>query len=443
LTGRSRGSSSAAGATGIAAAAVLSLVGLTVGVQDVAQDKVQDDARDVVLDVDPGSGAQTPVQETTPDRPPLSVFLDRPDPFRPAFGEVEMEATVVTQIPVERVVFYVDGIVVGERTEPPWKVTVGVGSGNAEHRFEVIAHGEGGITASAVATTPAIRVDDEVKISLQQLYVTVTDRTSGERVLSLRSGDFEILDEGRSQKLVTFARGDIPFTSIVLLDSSVSMEGAKLRSAVEGAAAFFGGMRGLDEGKLLVFSDRILHTTPFTTVPEVLTAGLSGIRARGGTAVADHVYLALQQIEARQGRRVVVLLSDGVDSHSVLRMERVLERARRSQALIYWLQLPYREGADPDELPSLRGFWRTAEEYRQQFEMLRRVVEESAGRVRVLESAGDIEPAFREILRELREQYVLGYYPSVARHDGSFRRVRVKVDRAGTDVRCQSGYLDL
>lgn len=374
--------------------------------------------------------------------PPLRVFLDRPDPFEPAFGELEMKATVVSRIPVERVVFYVDGVVVGEMEEPPYEMTVNVGARNVEHRFEVIAHGEGGVTASASASTPAIRVDEEVKVSLQQLYVTVTERDGGERVLTLQPEDFEIFDEGRRQELVTFARGDIPFTSMVLLDSSVSMEGAKLRAAIQGASAFFEGMRSHDEGKLLVFSDRVLHTTPFTTVPEVLTVGLSRVTARGGTAVADHLYLALQQIEARQGRRVVVLLSDGVDSHSVLRMARVLERARRSQALIYWLQLPYTEGGG-EELPSLRGYWRTGEEYQEEFERLRQVVEESAGRVRILETVADIEPAFREILRELREQYVLGYYPTRANHDGSFRRVRVEVERAGVDVRCQSGYLDL
>lgn len=386
---------------------------------------------------DPGQGGPRSAEE-----PPLRVFLDRPDPFRPTFGEVEMEATVVAEVPIERVAFYVDGVVMGERTEPPWTLTVNVGVENREHRFEVVVYAEGGLTATASSSTPAIRVDERVDITLQQLYVTVTDRDTGERVLTLQPDDFEIFDEGRVQDRVTFARGDIPFTSMVLLDSSVSMEGVKLRAAVQGASAFFRGMQGLDEGKLLVFSDRVLHTTPFTTVPEVLTAGLPGIHARGGTAVADHLYLALQQIEARQGRRVVVLLSDGVDSHSVLRMARILERARHSQALIYWLQLPYTEGSE-GELPSLRGAWRTAEEYRREFETLRRVVEESAGRIQILGSVADIEPAFREILRELREQYVLGYYPSHARRDGTFRRVRVKVDRSGTDVRCQSGYLDL
>lgn len=376
------------------------------------------------------------------EKEPLRVFLDRPEPFAPVFGEVEMVATVVAETRVERVVFYVDGVAMGERDEPPWRLTVGVGSKNLEHRFEVIAYGTGGRTASASARTPAIRVDEEVRVALQQLYVTVTDRASGEPLLSLGAGDFEISDQGRSQRVVTFEHGDIPFTAVVMVDASLSMEGAKLEAAVQGATWFFDGMRGLDESKLLVFSDRVLRTTPFTTVPEVLTAGLSTIRARGGTAVADHLYFALQQIEARQGRRVVILLSDGVDSHSVLRMGTVLERARRSQALLYWLQLPYTETSGT-EVPDLRGSWRSGEEYRQELETLRRVVEASAGRVQVLQSPEDIEPAFDEILRELREQYVIGYYPSVAKHDGSFRRVRVKVGRPGVDVRCQEGYLDL
>lgn len=378
----------------------------------------------------------------------LRVFVDHPDPFEPVFGQVEIRAAVVSEVPVERLSFYLDGILMGERTEPPWAFTVRVGQENAEHRFEVIAHGAGGRTASASVTTPAVRVDEEVKVSLQQLYVTVT--RDGERVQGLQPEDFEIRDEGRRQELVTFARGDIPFTAVVLLDSSVSMRGRKLRAAIRGARAFFDGMRALDEAKLLVFSDRVLLSSPFTTVPEVLSAGLSSVEARGGSAVADHLYLALQQIEARQGRRVVVLLSDGVDSHSVLDMEAVVERARRSQALVYWLRLPYRRGgagggdAGEGRLPVLRGFWRSPEGYQRQFDLLGRVVEESAGRTAVLVGPEDIEPAFRGILQELREQYVLGYYPEAPRRDGSWRRVEVKVGSRGRyQVRCQAGYLDL
>lgn len=389
-----------------------------------------------------GGPAVTEGQTGEGGDPGIVVFLDRPDPFSPAFGDMEMEAVVQSPVPLVRVVFYVDGIVYGELREPPWQMTVSVGSANAEHTFEVVAHGEGGLTGSASTTTPAIRVDEEVSVTLQQLYVTAT--RDGVRVPDLTPEDFEILDEGQPQTLVTFARGDIPFTSIVLLDSSVSMKGAKLRAAVQGASAFFHGMQPLDESKLLVFSDRVLHTTPFTTFPEVLTTGLGRVEARGGTAAADHLYLALQQIEARQGRRVVVLLSDGVDSHSVLSMADVVAAARRSQALIYWLRLPYRRGAADEggEMPLLRSSWRSSEEYADELGRLRQAVVESAGRIQPLATIDDIEPAFRGILEELRDQYVLGYYPTVSRHDATWRRVRVRVRRPGIEVRSQSGYVD-
>ncbi len=372
----------------------------------------------------------------------IVVTLDRPDPFEPAYGEVEIEAVVSAEEDIERVAFYVDGVVVGELREPPYRLSVDLGEDVGEHRFQVVAYGVSGATGSGSLSTPTFRIDEEVAVALQQLYVTVTQ--DGRRVADLSAEDFAIFDEQRRQTLVTFARGDIPFTAAVLVDASISMEGEKLRSALAGARAFFDRMRPLDEGRLLVFSDRILHATPFTTFPEVLAAGLGRITARGGTALADHLYLALTQLEERQGRRVVILLSDGIDSHSVLAMSDALARARRSQALIYWLQLPYGESAPQsgEELPAIHTAWRDAEGYRQQFELLRQTVAESGGRIRTLSSVGEIADAFGGILAELREQYVLGYYPTAARHDGSWRRVRIRLRRPGARVRARDGYVD-
>ncbi len=372
----------------------------------------------------------------------IFVTLDSPDPFAPAFGKLIITAVVATELEVERVSFYVDGVVVGELTEGPFSLPVDLGSDVSKHTFQVVAYATSGATGEGSMTTPGIRIDEEVAVSLQQLYVTVTRQ--GKRVKDLSQQVFEIIDEGRSQKLITFARGDIPFTAFVLLDSSISMEGEKLSSALAGAKTFFKGMKTLDEGKLLVFSDRILHSTPFTSFPAVLTAGLGQVRARGGSAVSDHLFLALQQMEERQGRRVVILLSDGVDSHSVLPMLRVLKKARRSQALIYWLRLRYRGAASgaSDELPGLRSAWRNESGYQREVQALRQAVEESGGRIQVISSAREIEGAFRGILEELRDQYVLGYYPKISRKDGSWRRVRVRVRRPGVEVRARDGYVD-
>ena len=371
---------------------------------------------------------------------PILVTLDEPSPFEPAFGEVDVLAVVSSEVEVERAVFYLDGIVVHEVAEPPYRARVDVENPGA-HRFEVIVYGKDGSLGSSSVETPALRVDDEVAVTLQQLYVTAT--RGGEPVLDLEPQDFAIIEEGERQELATFARGDIPFSAVVLVDASVSMRGSKLRAALGGAEAFCLGMRPLDEAKLMIFSDRILHASPFTTFSQILTAGLERVRATGGTALADHLYLALKQLEQRQGRRVVILLSDGVDSHSVLGMAEVLATARRSQAQIYWLQVPYSEDAPEAPLPAITTAWRSSEDYREQLELLEETILESGGRARRLASLEDAPDAFREILRELREQYALGYFPRAARHDGHWRRVRVRVRDSSIDLRSRGGYIDM
>lgn len=371
----------------------------------------------------------------------IIVTIYEPVSYAPAIGRVEIVADVVADEPIERVAFYVDGVVVGELTAPPYELDVDLPEENRQHLFEVIAYGASGATGRGDVITPRIRVDEEVTVSLQQLYVTATD--DGERVLDLDSEEFTVLDRGARQRIVTFARGDIPFTATILLDSSESMAGEKLQAALEGARAFIDGMRPLDEGRLMVFSDRILHLSPYTTFPEVLTLGLDSIRARGGTALNDHLYLALRQLEERQGRRVVILLSDGIDSHSVLSMEDALERTRRSQALVYWLRLPFHgEETSEDSRPSLSSPWRNRADHREQFELLKSAVEESGGRIADLGHISEIAPTFRNILQELREQYVLGFYPPDPRHDGSWRRVEVRAARPGVRVRARGGYID-
>ena len=157
--------------------------------------------------------------------------------------------------------FFVDGRFAGRVTTPPYKVRFDVGQQNAEHRIEVVARGAGP-PGEALLVTPGIRVDDEMELTLQQLYVTVTE--DGERVTDVGRSAFTVLDEGQAQELVTFERGDVPLTAVVLLDSSFSMRGEHLRAALRGAGTFVENMRQLDQAKVIVFSDHMLATTPFT-----------------------------------------------------------------------------------------------------------------------------------------------------------------------------------
>jgi len=218
------------------------------------------------------------------------------------------------------------------------------------------------------------------------------------------------------------------------------MKGDRLTAALRGANEFVEGMKPLDQSMVLLFSDRLLRVTEFSEDRDLLSRALTDVEAAGGTSINDHLFLALGQLETEQGRRVVVLFSDGSDVHSVLPMEEVLQKARSSRALIYWIQL--RDPGEASEVREYTSSWRNVEANRREFKALRQAIQESGGRIEVVDSLEGLEEAFAGILKELREQYVLGYYPSEAKHDGAWRNVRVKVDRNNLDVRTREGYFD-
>lgn len=365
----------------------------------------------------------------------LHVSISEPDGLEPVFGEVTLAAVVYPPDEAARVEFLVDGKRVGELTGPPFELSVDVGWENLEHRFEVRAFGRQGERAESVVVTPPIRVDLELDLELQQLYVTVTDGAS--RVRGLRREEFEIVDNGARQQLVTFAGGEVPLAATVLLDASASMTGRRLALALRGAAAFAAASRENDEVAVHLFSDRLLYASPFVGAAAELPAALSDVRADGGTALFDHLYLAVKQLETRQGRRVVVVLSDGLDSHSVLRLRELAWLVRRSGSMIYWLRL---DAAEPQ--PDRYSSWKTADVYHRERRLLGEIVAESGGRILDLQSIDEADGAIAEVIAELRDQYVLGYYPLSNRNDGSWHAVRVRVDRPGARVRVRGGYLD-
>jgi VWFA-related protein len=312
-----------------------------------------------------------------------------------------------------------------------------VGQQNVEHRIEVVAYDKSGATATASLKTGVITSDEEISVALRPLFVTVEQ--GGKRVLDLGRDDFEIFDNGARQQMVTFERGDIPFTAALLLDSSSSMEGGLLETALDGAKSFARSMKSLDEAKLLLFSDRVLLETPFTSAPSILTLGLGSVRAGGGTALNDTMFLGLKRLEARTGRKVMILLSDGADVESVVPMTRVRNLARGSQVVLYWLRL--RDPGAQEGIPSYTA-WRDIEGHQREKALLRDTVLESGGRILEIDDVKEVESALGKVLAELRDQYVLGYYPSSSTGSGSWHEIKVRVRRSGLDVRTHKGYVE-
>ncbi len=370
--------------------------------------------------------------------PALEVGILSPASGVPAFGRVRFIASPRGTEPIVRVEFLLGGRKVGERTAPPWEIEIDSGETNSEKVFRVVAYGRDGARAESTLTAPAVRVDLAMDLELQQLYVTVTK--GGERVLDVPREEFEVRDDGETQDLVTFEHGDVPIAAVLLVDSSQSMQGDRLRAALGGVRAFAKGMAGLDEAALLLFGDHIVHRTAFSGDAQALLDGLDRIQAEGGTALNDHLFLALQLLERRQGRRVVVLLSDGIDVESVLEMSQVLSSVRRSQAIVYWLRLRDPAAAAGDRHLSV---WHGASFHAAELAQLEKAVADSGGRILELARVEDSESAFREVLRELREQVVLGFYPASSKNDGKWHDIQVRLPhRSGYSLRTRAGYYD-
>lgn len=363
----------------------------------------------------------------------MVVSIDRPTFLDPALGEVEVEVSVESQEKIVRVALLVDERPQAILEVAPYRWIVSVGDENSEHTFRVVATDAVGASAEATVTTPRLQADDQVDLELQQLYVSVL--RGGVEAEALERSEFSVEDRGELQELVTFERGDIPLTAMVLLDVSSSMGGSELDIALSSSRSFIEGLQDLDRTMLLMFSDRVIRSTDFTGFKDVLIASLSDVTATGPTALHDHLYMGLKLLERRQGRRVVLLLSDGIDSASVLRASEVSSFASRSQAIVYWLRLP----APGSKISSA---WHDVESYRKQLASLEDLVVHSGGRVLELDGVGEAAAAFAEVLDELRSQYVLGYYPTTRADDGSWHPVKVRVTRPGLKVRTRRGYID-
>ncbi|TNF83168.1 MAG: VWA domain-containing protein [Acidobacteria bacterium] len=364
----------------------------------------------------------------------LPVAIDNPTSNQAVFGEIEVSAVVDAEAEVDRVEFFVNDHLVAVVADPPYRALVDIGEENLDREFRVVAYGIWGDKGTSTVRTRQVEFEAEVEIALKQVYVTIT--RSGDPVTDLDAGDFTVIDNGARRNLVTFERGDVPLTAVLLVDASESMKKGYIEATSNGSRAFLTRMNPLDQAMLMLFSDRTLAASPFSQRTEELLRPLNGTPYDGGTALNDHLYAALKVLDQQQGRRVVILLSDGRDVLSTLRMEDVLWKVRRSDAVVYWIRLLKRGRG------SFSSAWRDFEENSREQEELERAVKQSGGRIVALSGIDEIEGAFDDIMTELREQYVLGYYPESRSSDGRWRSVKVKVEASGAKVRYSTGYID-
>ncbi len=283
-----------------------------------------------------------------------------------------------------------------------------------------------GVVASA-QHRPAFRAG----VELISLNVTVTG-SGGRYISDLSAADFTVLEDGQPQELVFFSRADMPMAIAVLIDSSASMD-RQLQVAQNAAVAFVSRLRDGDIAEIIEFNNRVQIRQPFTGDRQALEEAIRSVRAGGSTALYNAVYIALKQLEQLRSpdrdeprREVIVVLSDGEDTSSLLTFDELLESAKHSHSVIYSIGLG---------LDSVR---RTHSRLDPEF-VLRRLSQETGGRLFLAKQANQLSTVYNEIANELTSQYVLGYLSS---HGGAsgWRSVSVRVGRPNHHARTRPGY---
>jgi Ca-activated chloride channel family protein len=257
------------------------------------------------------------------------------------------------------------------------------------------------------------------------LFVTVADRQL-RLVPDLLLEDFEVLDNDKPQEIVIFENEPQPITVIVMLDTSGSMTAniALLKAAAE---QFLLRLLPDDRGRVGAFNDKIEFSSDFTGDRDDLIGALRDLDYGNGTRLWDAVAASLDELRNVEGRRVILVFTDGDDTQSRAGQGTVIERARAEDVMIYaiGLESTFFDGQRTVRSRPDRG--------------LRRVAEETGGGYFELQKTADLAPTFTRVAQELHSQYVLGFVPAVL--DGRVHRLAVRVKQPGMTARARRSYL--
>jgi Ca-activated chloride channel homolog len=289
----------------------------------------------------------------------------------------------------------------------------------------------------------------KLKSTLVQVPVVVSDK-GGRYLTDLTVKDFQLFEDGKEQEIAFFGSVEEPFSVALLLDSSGSTI-EKLETIKEAAMAFIESLRPRDKVMVISFNDSVQIQCELTGDREVLKKAVRAIRPGEFTQVFEAVYTAVwEKLSNIDGRKAVILFTDGIDTaSSEIEAEDTLDAVIESEDVIVY---PIRYGTRIDVEKRLlhSGKYTSAQILEKQEELnkayktandyLSKLAEYSGGVVESADELGDLAKAFRNIASELRQQYLLGYYPTELTASDNERKLRVNVKRENAKVRTRPGY---
>jgi VWFA-related protein len=314
--------------------------------------------------------------------------------------------------------------------------------------------------------------------TLVTIPVSVIDR-HGKFVPFLTKRDFRLYEDGAEQDIEIFNSVKTPFHVALVIDTSRSTM-FKLEDIQNAAFAFVKQLKRDDQVMVVSFDGRVRFHCDFTSDHDELSSAIYETRTGGSTKVYDAIDMVVDRMEQIPGRKAIVLFTDGVDTASrYADYYDTVEKVEESGILVYpikydtemdvqqgginvpnnpwpWpIPTPYPRGRRRWPFNPLfsyqfpqwpRGPWppsgggTSGDDYRLAARYLQELADRSGARLHKADTLYNVTQAFSMIAEELRHQYALGYYPTNTNKDGTYRRVKVRVEKTGMIVRAREGY---
>lgn len=347
------------------------------------------------------------------------VHIVAPEANSYAAGLVRLRAEAEASMPVQSVIFFVDGRQICAVAQAPFECEWDAGPEVVAHQIRAVFSLSEGERIVRTIRTKGLGFVDKVDVEVVQVTVTVADDT-GHFIPDIPRPAFRIFEDGKPQTITYFSSEDVPLELIVAVDISGSMTQAmpKLKTAVK---EFLGAVPSENQVTLLGFNDNVFALTRKATDPAERVRAVDRLAPWGATALYDVIMRGIEMLGRQTGRKALVVFTDGEDQGSHVALEDVERRLQSSDVTLYMIG----QG---------RG---VSQEYLKK--AMQRLTVPTGGRTFTTDSVDQLQDAFAELLEELSNQYLLGYQPTNTTRDDSWREIRVEVE-GHSGVRARQGY---
>jgi Ca-activated chloride channel family protein len=278
---------------------------------------------------------------------------------------------------------------------------------------------ETGYEASDLLFLNGQRFMETMDVSVVELPVSVTDRTGAP--MKLEEKDFTVLENGKPQTITSFNfAANLPISVGVLIDHSTSME-KRIADTKSAAIAFFQRtIRKNDRAFVAAFASDPARNSPFVSELVTLESQVNAIpKPSGNTALYDAIVTGLYRFRNVQGRKALIVLTDGEDTSSRVTWNDMIAYARASRVPLYFIGIGFNLGS---------GAMKT-------------LASETGGVAYFVRNVKDLDATYAELEKDLRSQYLIGYSTETSKNDNAYRTIEVKVNRPDARVRTVRGYI--